>query len=145
MTIANMLVIDSLSNNEVSSDAELIELFTTERGLTEGKAKWWVSQRDIYLNCIDPDSFPTCRQCERKFNTKTLYCRDCETYFKAQVKYQMATGIDTRIISVSHLDEWVQNIDRALECLETNEDISDHYDCKGELAEVSEDIGAVAS
>ena len=40
-----------LSNDEVSSDEELVALFT-ENGLTEAEAKQWVAKRSYYLNNI---------------------------------------------------------------------------------------------
>ncbi|MEX2352218.1 MAG: hypothetical protein WD529_07275 [Balneolaceae bacterium] len=40
---------DQLSNDESSSDDEMVEFFREEIGLTAGQAKHWVTKRDAYL------------------------------------------------------------------------------------------------
>jgi hypothetical protein len=45
-----------LSNDEVSSDEELITLFMEEGNLTEREAKRWIAKRDFYrLNIVMDD------------------------------------------------------------------------------------------
>lgn len=41
-----------LSNDEYSSDEEIVTLFMQEGGLTEQEARAWVEKRDFYLKNI---------------------------------------------------------------------------------------------
>ena len=52
---------DQLTNNEASSDEELVEHFMKETGMTEAKAKKWVALRDKYLKAtVDKNyDYPT--------------------------------------------------------------------------------------
>lgn len=53
---------DQLSNNEVSTDEELIEHFAKETGISEAQAKKWVALRSKYLTRLSPEyamDYPT--------------------------------------------------------------------------------------
>jgi len=39
-----------LSNDEISTDGELIDYFMSEIKITKKQAEYWVSKRDYYLN-----------------------------------------------------------------------------------------------
>ena len=43
---------DILSNDEFSTDEELIEFFKTEGKLSQAEAESWVAKRDFYANNI---------------------------------------------------------------------------------------------
>jgi hypothetical protein len=42
----------TLSNDEVSTDDELVSYFMEEGGLTQNEASGWVAKRSVYLNNI---------------------------------------------------------------------------------------------
>jgi hypothetical protein len=42
----------TLSNDEMSSDAELVEYFMSELGLSEDQASEWVAKRNEYIGRI---------------------------------------------------------------------------------------------
>ena len=56
-----------LSNDEVSSDQELVQLFMEEGGLTQQEACRWVAKRDVYLNniVISPASYAEMEKCSQ--------------------------------------------------------------------------------
>ncbi len=56
---------DSLSNDENSSDEELVEFFINEIGLTQQQAEYWISKRTYYLTMQDFPIHP-----KRLFKTK---------------------------------------------------------------------------
>jgi hypothetical protein len=43
-----------LTNDEVSTDAELLELFEQEGKLSHEDAVWWIEQRDRYIGQLFP-------------------------------------------------------------------------------------------
>ena len=43
-----------LTNDEGSTDEELLDLFETEGGLSHNEAVWWVDQRDRYIAQLFP-------------------------------------------------------------------------------------------
>ena len=46
------VVLDTLTNDEASTDQELKEYFTEEVGLSKEEASYWVGKRNQYLNRI---------------------------------------------------------------------------------------------
>jgi hypothetical protein len=71
-----------LSNDENSSDEELVTQLMSEGKMTEEEAKKWVSKRDFYLNNIvmddgtiyDPRTrdFVICELCQRAFEPEEI-------------------------------------------------------------------------
>lgn len=49
---ARRCIESTLSNDETSTDAEIIEYFMMEIGLSEAEARAWVAKRDEYLRAI---------------------------------------------------------------------------------------------
>ena len=44
------LIISTLTNNEVSTDEELIDYFVSEVDITKEEAEHWIAKRNEYLN-----------------------------------------------------------------------------------------------
>lgn len=79
-----------------------------------------------------------CRQCRRDYKSELQYCDDCIRFFQAQDNYKNATGIDTRIVPVTELNEWCKELEAIIDMADDQQDIQNTAD------NLMGNIGAVA-
>jgi hypothetical protein len=82
-----------LSNDEYSSDEELITYFMEEGKLTKDEAVAWVKKRDIYLNNIVMDNGTVVHH-SRKTNKRWYLYNDAGGYFRLENGILMSCPIN---------------------------------------------------